>query len=159
MPDKSLSAQGLLVPTETLRHRLLVAVPLSIGLAIACGVLTGIVGRMGLGVPANAGVNIAGHALTGALAGMLAGTAAILVFERGARRNGANDNVPAQALTSGAIGAVIDAVMSALVNGFLIGVPTTLATQTSNHVVTGVVSGGIAAFIGLMVHQSKTVVA
>jgi hypothetical protein len=139
-----------------LRRRLSIAVPVSIGLAVACAAVTGLIGRFILGVPVSAGANIAGHALTGAIAGMLAGTVAVASYELWARRHRTNDKAASQALKSGAIGAVIDAVMSALVNGLAIGVPTSLATQTSHHVVTGIISGGIAAFIGLMIHQAKT---
>jgi hypothetical protein len=154
----NLSASSLSAPTGTLRRRLYIAVPLSVGLALVCGLLTGLIGRFVLGLPASAGANIAGHALTAAVAGMFAGSAAVVLYEHWASRTRANDKVASQALTSGAIGAVISAVMAALVNGIVIGVPTSLATQTANQVVTGIISGAIAAFIGLMVHQAKTAV-
>ena len=155
--NKTLSAaESLSAPTGHLRRRVLIAVPLSIGLAIACGVVTGLIGRIGLGLPVGAGINVVGHAFSGAVAGMLAGTAAVVLYEHWARRRRANDKVASQALTSGIIGAVISAAMAALVNGIVIGVPTSLASQTANHVVTGIISGAIAAFIGLMVHQTKT---
>jgi hypothetical protein len=156
MSNEALSAKSQSAPSGVLRRRLRVAVPLSVGLALACGALTGLIGRFVLGLPTSAGTNTAGHAFTGAVAGMLAGAAAIVLYEQRARRARTNDKVASQALTSGVIGAVISAVMAALVNGIAIGVPPSLAAQTSNHVVTGVISGVIAAFIGLMVHQAKT---
>lgn len=71
MSNANVSASSLSAPTRTLRRRLFIAVPLSIGLALACGVPTGLMGRFVLGLPASAGANIAGHAFSGAVAGML----------------------------------------------------------------------------------------
>ncbi|MFT4082012.1 MAG: hypothetical protein QM638_05455 [Nocardioides sp.] len=137
-------------------HRIRIAIPISVLFALVGGALAVLIGRFLLGLPGGAAVNVAGHALSGAVAGFVAGLGSIRLYERGAGRRRTNPDAHAQALTSGVIGAVIDAVMSALINGIAIGVPATLATQTSNHVVTGVISGLIAAFIGLMVHQHKT---
>lgn len=53
---------------------------------------------------------------------------------------------------AGAIGAVV----SALINYLLVGVPDGAAANAVNHAVSGLISGFTAAFFGLLAHQRKT---
>lgn len=104
-----------------------------------------------IGVPGSAGANGTDHAISGALAGLVAGVAALLIYQR---RSGIAPAL-APAIVSGLIGGVVGAVMSGLVNYALIGMPADAAANTTNHAVSGMLSGYMSAFIGLMLYLRK----
>ncbi|MEV7077930.1 hypothetical protein AB0N88_05200 [Streptomyces sp. NPDC093516] len=60
------------------------------------------------------------------------------------------------AATAGLFGGVMGASVSALINGTLVGLPSDAVTNTINHGITGLASGFMAGFIGLLVHFRKS---
>lgn len=59
------------------------------------------------------------------------------------------------AVISGVIGGAIGAVMSAGVNYAIFGMPDSEAVNAVNHAASGLVSGFLAGFIGILAHHRK----
>ncbi|MGV9245526.1 hypothetical protein [Streptomyces sp. NPDC003710] len=60
------------------------------------------------------------------------------------------------ALISSAIGGLVGAVMSALANYVLVGMPATTTANAVNHAVSGLISGFLACLFGVLAHHKKT---
>ncbi|MDO0932231.1 DoxX family protein [Streptomyces sp. DG2A-72] len=60
------------------------------------------------------------------------------------------------AAVSGLIGGVFGAVMSALANYAVVGMPSGVGANATNHAVTGLISGFLAGFIGVLMHQRRS---
>ncbi|WP_326671302.1 MULTISPECIES: hypothetical protein [unclassified Streptomyces] len=60
------------------------------------------------------------------------------------------------AAVSGLIGGVMGALMSAAVNYAAIGLPDSESVNAVNHAISGLASGFLAGFIGLLMHIRKT---
>ncbi|PRY23406.1 hypothetical protein [Pseudosporangium ferrugineum] len=59
------------------------------------------------------------------------------------------------AVTAGLIGGLIGAAMSALVNYALVGLPGSTAVNVLNHAISGLLSGFLGGFFGLLMYRRK----